>query len=332
MGGDTTGGEGVLAKAGPWMATAIGLVAVSAMAEAGWNLGKFVLDILRLPLPLAVMFPVIMESASGTFAIQDLRDRRAGYNSTAMRAATYLTLAASSAINGIVGATTHGRAGLLEVFPPLVLAAVIHLHGDRATRAWHSRAVLRPEWRAARLREDQVTSTVEVLPLLAGDDEHGLATVALLRRRLESCTLEPGEALMAAGWGQRAARVTSPSMLRRLETVAATVWGPDRRDETPATPMVEVADLVESGKDQPRDAAARPAKTARKTVPSDGGKTVATDEEILQIFRDAGVDGRPAAHKALREAGVSCGGPRLQRLVREHKDAAGPRLRAVNED
>ena len=326
MGGDTIGGEGVLSKAGPWMATAIGMVAVSAMAEAGWNLGRFVLEILHLPIPLAVMFPLILEAVAGTFAVQDLRDRRQGHDSPGMRAATYLTLVASSTINGVVGVSAYGPAGLLEVLPPLVLAAVIHLHGDRATRAWHSRAVLRPEWRAARLREDQVTSTVEVLPLLAGDDEHGRATVALLRRRLESRTLDPGEALLAAGWAQRAARVTSQSMLRRLETVAATVWGPDRRDETPTAPASEDV------KEQHREPTARPVKTARKTAPSAGGKTVASDEEILQIFRDAGVDGRPSAHRALSEAGVSCGGPRLQRLVREHKDAAGPRLRAVGED
>ena len=111
MGGDTIGGEGVLSKAGPWMATAIGMVAVSAMAEAGWNLGRFVLEILHLPIPLAVMFPLILEAVAGTFAVQDLRDRRQGHDSPGMRAATYLTLVASSTINGVVGVSAYGPAG-----------------------------------------------------------------------------------------------------------------------------------------------------------------------------------------------------------------------------
>jgi hypothetical protein len=220
-------GDGVLAKAGIWMSAVIGLVAAAAMAEAGWNLGRFVLKILHLPFPLAVMFPLILESVAGTFAVQDLRDRRQGHDSPGMRAATYLTLVASSTINGVVGVSAYGPAGLLEVLPPLVLAAVIHLHGDRATRAHHSRAVHSPAWRAAQLRKAQVASVIEVLPLLAGDDKDGEATVDLLRRRLESCTLEPGEALLSAGWHDREVRTESVSRLRRLETVAATVWGQD---------------------------------------------------------------------------------------------------------
>jgi hypothetical protein len=76
---------------------------------------------------------------------------------------------------------------------------------------------------------------VEVLPLLSGDDEDGRATVALLRRRLLTATLEPGEALIAAGWHQRHARDMSASRLRRLEAVAATVWEP-ARPRTPTPP------------------------------------------------------------------------------------------------
>jgi hypothetical protein len=239
---DQAAGDGVLAKAGRSMATAIGVVAIAAMAEAGWNLGRFVLEILHLPFPLAVMFPLILEAVAGTFAVQDLRDRRAGHDSHGLRAATYLTLVVSSAINGVVGASSYGRAGLLEVLPPLVLAAVIHLHGDRATRAHLSRAVLSGPWRAAQLRAAQVSSVIEVLPLLAGDDVDGLATVDLLRRRLESRTLEPGDALLAAGWHDREVRTESLSRLRRLETVAATVWGADGAPAAPARAHVDPAD------------------------------------------------------------------------------------------
>ena len=218
--------DGVLARVGPGMAAAIGLVALVATAEAAWNLGAFVYNILELPLPLAIGFPVLAEAAAGSFALQDLRDRRQGHPSTAMRAATYVTLIASATINGVVGwASAKGAAGLLEVLPPLVLAAMIHLHGDRATRAHHSRAVTRPAWRAEQLRAAQVESVMDVLPLLAGGTWDGRATVDLLRRRLASQTLEPGEALIAAGWHDRADRAVTPERLRRLETVAATVWG-----------------------------------------------------------------------------------------------------------
>jgi hypothetical protein len=218
--------DGVLSRARPDVTATVALIATAAMAEAGYNLARFVHDILGLPALLAIAFPVIAEATALSFAVQDLRDRRHGHASKAMRAATYLTLAMSSAVNGVVGYAMHGLGGLLEILPPLVLGAVIHLHGDRASRAWHSRAVLRPSWQAAQQRSAQVDSVVEVLPLLAGDDADGQATVALLRRRLHAQTLEPGEALIAAGWYDRDTRGMAPSRLRRLETVAATVWGP----------------------------------------------------------------------------------------------------------
>lgn len=219
--------EGVLHAVGGWMATAIGLIAVVAVVEAGYNLGVAVLDILHLPLPLAVAFPVLAETTAGTFAVQDLRDRRQGQGSRALRASTHVTLVASAAVNGAVGVWAHGVAGGLEVMPPMVLAAIIHIHGDRATRAHRSRAVLRPEWRAEQLRAAQVASVVEVLPILAGTDPDGRATVELLRWRLEARTLSPGEALIAAGWHDRSGRAMPVPRLRRLETVAATVWGDD---------------------------------------------------------------------------------------------------------
>jgi hypothetical protein len=218
--------DGVLSRARLDVTATVALIATAAMAEAGYNLARFVHDILGLPALLAIAFPVIAEATAVSFAVQDLRDRRQGHESKAMRAATYLTLAMSSAVNGVVGYAMHGLGGLLEILPPLVLGAVIHLHGDRASRAWHSRAVLRPSWQAAQQRSAQVDSVVEVLPLLAGDDADGQATVALLRRRLQAQTLEPGEALIAAGWYDRDTRGMPPSRLRRLETVAATVWGP----------------------------------------------------------------------------------------------------------
>jgi hypothetical protein len=217
--------DGVLARARPYVTATVAVIAAAAMAEAGYNLARFVDDILGLPTLLAIAFPVIAEATAVSFAVQDLRDRRHGHASRAMRAATYLTLAMSSAVNGVVGFAMHGVGGLLEILPPLVLGAVIHLHGDRASRAWHSRAVLRPSWQATQQRAAQVDSVVEVLPLLAGDDADGQATVALLRRRLHAQTLEPGEALIAAGWHDRDTRGMTPSRLRRLETVAATVWG-----------------------------------------------------------------------------------------------------------
>jgi hypothetical protein len=237
--------DGVLRRARWDVTTTVAVIATAAMAEAGYNLAHFVYDILKLPAPLAIAFPVIAEATAVSFAIQDLRDRRHGHASTAMRAATYLTLAMSSAVNGVVGYAIHGLGGLLEILPPMVLAAVIHLHGDRASHAWHSRAVLRPSWRAAQLRAAQVESVMDILPLLAGNDHDGKATVTLLRRRLEAGTLEPGDALIAAGWHERESLfwldlgdTAHRSRMRRLETVAATVWGSD--GPPPAPPSLVV--------------------------------------------------------------------------------------------
>jgi hypothetical protein len=239
--------EGVMARVSNGMAAAIGTVAAVAMAEAAFNLGRFVYKILELPIPLAVGFPAIFEAAAASFAVQDMRDRRAGHANLGMRVATYLTLTASSLVNGIVGWVAHGGAGLIEVLPPLVLAGVIHLHGDRATRAHHSQAVLRPAWKLSQLQAARRESVLDVLPLLAGDDEDGRATVALLRRRLESHTLEPGDALLAAGWHNRGTRGLSESQMRRLEIVAATVWGtaiPASPAASPAAPATDTATVA----------------------------------------------------------------------------------------
>jgi len=271
--------EGVLARITPGMALAIGSVAGVAMLEAGFNLGRFVFTILALPLPLAVGFPVIFEAAAASFAVQDMRDRRAGHASRAMRVATYLTLVASSLVNGVVGWVAHGGAGLIEILPPLVLAAVIHLHGDRATRAHKSQAVLRPAWQEAQLKAARRASVLDVLPLLAGDDVHGKATVTLLTDRLKSETLSPGDALIAAGWHDRQTRIAeaSPlqgaSMLRRLETIAATVWGDQG---PPAPPTASTARLPvnraagSSSGSTPRGASG---STKRSTPGSSSGST-----------------------------------------------------------
>jgi hypothetical protein len=255
------------------------------------------------------MFPLIMEAAAASFAIQDLRDRRQGHANLGMRIATYLTLVASALINGVVGRALHGAAGLLEVLAPLVLAALIHLHGDRANRAYHSRAVLRPEWRAQQLRAAQVESVMDVLPLLAGDDPDGRATVDLLRRRLTTQTLEPGEALIAAGWHQRGERDMTASRLRRLETVAATVWGhagppaPHPSQPHPAArPTARpgpTATAVQTGAADPsKPPSVRTGHTRsdgrpdgdRPTRPS--GRRGRTDEELLAELQQAITAGR----------------------------------------
>lgn len=217
--------DGVLPPAGRDLAVLVGVVGVAAVAEAGWNVGRACLDLLHLPKPLAVMFPLVLEAAAASCALQDLRDRRRGVRSWVLAAGTYIGLAISAVVNGAVGWASHGAAGLLEVLPPLVLGALIHLHGARSERAWRSRAKTRPGWRRAQLEQARIESVSEVLPLLTGDDEDGRATVALLRRRLDSGTLTPAEALVAAGWYQRLTREgMTASRIRRLETVAATVW------------------------------------------------------------------------------------------------------------
>jgi hypothetical protein len=313
--------EGMLPAVGAWMATAIGLVALVAIAEAGWNLGFAVYTILGLPLPLAVGFPVLAEVTSLTFAVQDLRDRRLGRGDAGMRAATHVTLAGSAAVNGAVGVWGHGLAGALEVLPPLVLAAVVHLHGDRASRAHRSRAVLRPEWRTARLREARIASTIQVLPILTGDDRDGHATVQILRQRLETGTLEPGAALVAAGWHDRQARELSESRLRLLETVAATVWS-----ETGQPDAVRREPPARQATARPQQSAA-PAKSA--TAAPRGGRRTATDEEILTVLADVEATGRTEAQRAITAAGISCGGTRLQGLLARHKAESGV-LHAVN--
>lgn len=256
--------EGVLRKIGPAMAATITAVAVAAMAEAGFNLASFVSETLHLPWILAVLFPLIFESTAASFAIQDMRDRRQGHPNGGMRAATYGTLTTSAVVNGVVGREAYGSAGLLEVVPPLVLALVIHLHGDRANRAYHSRAVLRPEWRQQQLRKAQVESVSDVLPLLTGDSGHGQATVSLLRRRLDSATLEPGEALIAAGWHERETRQLPSDALRRLETVAATVWGPEGAP----------AKRAPSSRAPFRTGGSKPSRPARTALPEAGNHSL----------------------------------------------------------
>jgi hypothetical protein len=216
--------DGVLPPAGRDLAVLVGVVGTAAVAEAAWNVGRACLDLLHLPEPLAVMFPLVLESAAASCALQDLRDRRRGVKNRVMAAGTYLGLAVSAGVNGAVGYAAHGTAGLLEVLPPVVLGALIHIHGSRSERAWRSRAKTRRGWRRAQLEAARIESVSEVLPLLTGDDEDGRATVALLRRRLDSGTLTPAEALIASGWYQRYTRDMTASRIRRLETVAATVW------------------------------------------------------------------------------------------------------------
>ncbi|WP_143448470.1 hypothetical protein [Kineosporia sp. A_224] len=216
--------DGVLPVAGRDLTLLVSVVGCAAASEAAWNVGSATLNLLHLPLPLAIGFPLVLEAAAISCAVQDLRDRRQGIRSRALAAGTYLGLAVSAAVNAAVGWAGHGVAGLLEVLPPVVLAGLIHVHGNRAVRAWQSRAVLRPAWQAEQLRQAQVDSAAEVLPLLAGTDKHGQATTDLLRRRLDSRTLTPAGALLAAGWHARHQRGLTDAELRRLEIVAATVW------------------------------------------------------------------------------------------------------------
>jgi hypothetical protein len=128
--------DGVLPPAGRDLAVLVGVVETAAIAEAGWNVGNACLDLLHLPGPLALMFPLVLESAAASCALQDLRDRRRGVKNRVMAAGTYLGLAVSAAVNGAVGYAAHGGAGLLEILPPVVLGALIHIHGSRSERAW----------------------------------------------------------------------------------------------------------------------------------------------------------------------------------------------------
>jgi hypothetical protein len=327
----TTLPEGVLDKAGPAMSVAIGVIAIAAMGEAGWNLGTFVHDILHLPMVLAALFPVIAEVTASSFAVQDLRDRRQGVRSTGLRTATYLTLGISAVVNGIVGAAMYGPGGVLEVFAPVALGVVIHLHGDRATRAHQSRARQSPAWRQEQLRTARLESVVEVLPLLVGDDEDGRATLVTLRRRLLSHTLSPEDALVAAGWHQRAARGMGPSQLRRLETVAATVWGPAK----PPSPAPALRRVTTSPVRRSTSPSRRPPNTA-STAPSldvvTGRSTSATglgaktrrisDEDLADVVAQVRAQhpdaGEGSVRRVLKQLGRSASSHRIRAALARH--------------
>lgn len=345
--------DGVLPPAGRDLAVLVGVVGVSAVVEAGYNVGQACLSLLHLPLPLAVMFPLILESAAGSCALQDLRDRRRGVRSRALAAGTYLGLGISGAVNGAVGWAAHGAAGLLEVLPPLILGALIHLHGARSERAWRSRAKTRKSWQADQLRQARVDSVGEVLPLLTGDDEDGRATVALLRRRLESGTLTPGEALVAAGWHQRHTREgMTASRVRRLETIAATVWpqgvpassgpgGASRAGAAAASRPASVRAASPTSAASVVAASAVPAASARGASapvvsgPDRGGQPVgspggdgsvraATDQEILaaiaQVWsQNPGAGERPVGEH-LRSLGLTAAASRLRPLLRRARE------------
>lgn len=281
--------DGVLPVAGRDLTLLVSVVGCAAAVEAAWNVGSATLNLLHLPLPLAVGFPLVLEAAAVSCAVQDLRDRRQGIRSRALAVGTYLGLAVSAVVNGLVGYAGHGAAGLLEVLPPVVLAGLIHVHGHRAVRAWQSRAVLRPVWRAEQLRRAQVDSAAEVLPLLAGDDVHGRATVALLRRRLESGTLTPAQALLAAGWHDRNRRALPDTVVRRLETVAATVWPDD--GQPPAPPAPAAAPVAAPTTPATTAARATTSKTATaataaatKAVESSSGRVGARSLEELRVL------------------------------------------------
>jgi hypothetical protein len=353
--------DGMLPPARADLALLVAVVGICAAAEAAWNVGQATLHLLHLPLPLAIAFPAVLEAAAFSCALQDLRDRRRGVRSTAMAAGTYLGLLTSAAVNGAVGWATSGAPGLLEVLPPLVLAALIHLHGDRATRAWHSRARTRASWRAEQLDAARIESVSEVLPLLAGTDSDGTATVALLRRRLHSLTLTPTEALVAAGWHQRQDRDLTDPQLRRLEIVAATVWG----SQPPAHPSVTAVVLSREdharttkdhrgpGKDHVRTTQDHPAPrtihpeqqtpaawssvvpvvpvvpdmeriTRRRPIPvDDEGRLRTTVEQLL-------ASGRSITKRSLQEAGgfgsntAQANLFRAQQIAREISDESNP--------
>lgn len=262
--------DGVLPVAGRDLTLLVSVVGCAAASEAAWNVGSATLNLLHLPLPLAIGFPLVLEAAAISCAVQDLRDRRQGIRSRALAAGTYLGLAVSAAVNAAVGWAGHGVAGLLEVLPPVVLAGLIHVHGNRAVRAWQSRAVLRPAWQAEQLRQAQVDSAAEVLPLLAGTDKHGQATTDLLRRRLDSRTLTPAGALLAAGWHARHQRGLTDAELRRLEIVAATVWPGGVPTEPPVEPPAGAGTTTSA---RPGTSAVRraPAARAGAMTPADPG-------------------------------------------------------------
>ena len=331
--------DGVLPKAERDVAATVGLVAVVAMAEAAYNLGAGVLELLKLPLLLALAFPLIGEAAATSFALQDLRDRRRGVRNAGLRRATYVFLAASAAVNAAVGAAlAKGAVGLLEMLPPLVLGAVIHLHGERANRAWKSRARLRPAWRAEQLRAAQVESVLDVLPLLAGEDQDGRATVALLRRRLETGTLEPGDALIAAGWHDRDQLSwldgAFRSRRRRLEIVAATVWGPvppPPPRPTPRTPSPTpsgTSSLTPSGTpsrrgrsdgvDGRRDASPTPRDDA-SDASSSSADAASLDDLVAQARRANPRAGEGSVRALLAERHLTASAARIRAALQRHQ-------------
>jgi hypothetical protein len=361
--------DGVLPAAGRDLAVLVGVVGTAAAAEAGWNVGQACLKLMHLPLPLAVMFPLVLESFASSCALQDLRDRRRGVRSRALAAGTYIGLAISAAVNGAVGWASHSAAGLLEILPPLVLGALIHLHGQRSERAWRSRAKTRAGWRRAQLEAARIESVSEVLPLLTGQDEDGKATVELLRRRLDSGTLTPAGALGAAGWYQRYTREgMTASRIRRLETVAATVWPQGVPPAPPGSGGASRGVAAASRAASPRGAPTAPAASgsaapgpgapdasaptagapgtgragrpasARGEAPTAGAPAgqvrTATDEEILaaiaQVWSKAPGAGERPIGQHLRHQGLRAAASKIRPLLqRARAEVSSPDARPV---
>lgn len=258
--------EGVLAKFGKPTAAIIAGVTMGAIGQAGYNLAQALQNSAGFPLVFAVGFPLMLEGAALTFAWQDIKDRRqAGVVNKEYRAATYATLVISSLINAYVGWVAFGALGLIEAVPPLIIGAMIHMHGNRLVAAYKSRNKMRPEWRARHLEAAKAESVRDVLPLLAGNDADGKASVELLKKRMDSETLTPGDALLAAGYDRRRDLKLTDSQLRRLEIVAATVWGtsPPTPPDRAASPRRVLAATSPPGSAGPRrDLAATPPRLA----------------------------------------------------------------------
>lgn len=221
--------EGVLEKFKPIMSAVIGLVSFGAITQAGWNFSNALSKFAHQPWYLAISLPLIIELGACTFALQDIWDRRkTGKVNREYRAATYAFLTASSLINGAVGYAMYKTTGLVEVIPPLIIGAMIHMHGNRATAAYHSQAITRPSWQAAHLKKAKEDSVLGVLPMLVGKTSTGQACIDLMKKRMESGTLTPEAALEAffpGGWDDRHNRCLTKDQLQYLELVAATVWG-----------------------------------------------------------------------------------------------------------
>ena len=306
--------------------------------------------------PLAYGFPLLVDALILGASLQFIAGARAGRPQAGWRLTAHAGVAGTIALNALAAPSLGAIPW--HVTAPIVWSVLVELTARTVLGEWmaeHKPPLDRVPARlwvtapvesarvwlrlARRVEGAQAAARVEVGAYAAAVEalrasipgREGRAARRILRRQLRAGTLQPGAVLAACGWLDPESVPRTAQAILRAALGAALDLGPEAAGQVPdPTPAVdEPASPVEPS--------AAKIQTERTAIPDAalGSKREATDQEILRLFRKRGVTGRPSAVRALEDAGWSCGGPRIQALIKRHKASPDspeedpPRLHAV---